>query len=165
MNIRVFAFSSVSALVVTAAVAACSSSDGGGGTIPTAPTASPNITGTTATPFQFNQTGVFVGTEGFQPIVVQNIGSQDMVVSSVGYNGDGEIAINPGIALSTNPDVLASTPLTVPYNASLVVSMTCIPEAVATYNGTVDIKSNATNLPDISIVMQCMGVDAGSDAG
>lgn len=118
-----------------------------------------------ATPFEFNQTGVFVGTEGFQPIVVQNIGSQNMVVSSVGYTGDGEIAINPGIALSTNPDVLASTPVTVPYNASLVVSMTCIPEAVATYNGTVDIKSNATNLPDISIVMQCMGVDAGSDAG
>jgi hypothetical protein len=126
-----------------------------------------NIAGTTATPFPFNpgSPGVTVGTEGFVSIVDENIGSQDMVVSSVSYTpdsaGDRAITLSPGVALSTAPDQPASTPVTVPFNAALTVGLTCTPPMAGTYNGTVDIKSNASNLPDISIVLQCVGVDAG----
>jgi hypothetical protein len=126
-----------------------------------------NIAGTVATPFPFNpgSPGVTIGTEGFVSIVDQNIGSQDMVVSSVSYTpdtaGDHAISLNPGVALSTTPDQPASTPVTVPYNAALLVGMTCAPPAAGVYSGTVDIKSNASNLPDITIVLQCTGVDAG----
>jgi hypothetical protein len=65
------------------------------------------------------------------------------------------------VALSTAPDQPASTPVTVPFNAAMTVGLTCTPPMAGTYNGTVDIKSNASNLPDISIVLQCVGVDAG----
>lgn len=81
-----------------------------------------------------------------------------MVVSDVTYTGDSAITLTPGIGLSTMPDTPVTLPLSVPFDAALVVALTCTPTTEKTYNGTVDIKSNASNLPDISIVLQCVGV-------
>lgn len=162
MHMRVFAFSSLSALAV--AVLGC-----GGNSIPSAPTASVPISGTQATPFPFNAgEGVLIGTEGFVSIVITNIGSQDMDVSSVTYTGDGAITLNPGVSVSTNS--MATQPWVVPYNSALVVGLTCSPvvnhpEVQETYNGLVDIKSNAANLPDIQIYLQCVGVPPSTDGG
>jgi hypothetical protein len=156
MHMRVFAFSSLSALVAVGC-------GGGGGSdsTPSVPTAMPSIAGTTTTPFPFNPgtPGVTVGTEGFVSFTVENIGSPNLVVSSVSYSGDSAIALKPGISLSTDPPgMLATPPVTVPFDVSLVVGLTCTPAADQTYNGTVEVKSNAANLPDISIVLQCVGV-------
>jgi hypothetical protein len=71
------------------------------------------------------------------------------VVNSVTYTGDAPITIS-GVA--------PATPATIAFDATFVVQLTCRPPAAGPYNGTVDIKSNASNLPDISIVFQCMGV-------
>lgn len=99
-----------------------------------------------------------MGTSGYVSITVQNTGSQPMVVSKVNYTGDSGISLTPGISLSTTPDMPATPPISVPFDAYLVVGLTCTPSGAATYNGTVEIKSNASNLPDISIVLQCVGV-------
>jgi hypothetical protein len=155
MHMRAFAFSSLSALAV--GLAGCGGSDT---TTPTAPTAVPNIAGTTTTPFPFNPgtPGVTVGTSGYVSITVQNTGSQPMVVSNVSYTGDSGITLQPGVSVSTTPDTPATLPASVAFDAYLVVGLTCTPTTEKTYNGTVDIKSNASNLPDISIVLQCVGV-------
>ncbi len=148
MTMRAFAFSLLSALAV-----GC---DSGGTPVPSLPTASPNVGGTTATPFPFNGgAGVNLGTSGFASITVQNIGSQDMVVSSVTYTGDAAISLHPGVS--------PATPATIPFDKFLTVGLTCTPVAAGTVTGTLDIKNNSTNLPDISIVMSCLGVkpDAG----
>jgi hypothetical protein len=154
MHMRAFAFSSL--FVFAVAVVGC----GGSNSTPTAPTAVPDIAGTTATPFPFNPgtPGVTVGTSGFVSILVKNTGSQNLVVSDVSYSGDSGISLSPGVSLSTAPDMPAPLPVTVPFDASLVVGLTCTPASAKTYNGTVEIKSNAVNLPDISIVLQCVGV-------
>lgn len=99
-----------------------------------------------------------VGTSGYVSITVQNTGTEGMVVSSVNYTGDGSITLSPGVFLSTDPGTPVTYPATVPFDDYLVVGLTCTPGGAATYNGTVDIKSNATNLPDLSIVLQCVGV-------
>ena len=155
MHMRAFAFSSLSTLALT--LVGCG---GSSNTTPTAPTAVPNIAGTTTTPFPFNPgtPGVTVGTSGFVSITVQNTGSQPMVVSDVKYTGDTGITLQPGVSLSTTPDTPATPPISVPFDAYLVVGLTCTPASAKTYNGTVDITSNASNLPDISIVLQCVGV-------
>jgi hypothetical protein len=147
MHMRVFAFSSLSALALV--VVGCG---GGSDTTPTVPTAVPSIAGTTATPFPFNPgtPGVTVGTKGFVSFTVQNTGSQSMVVNTVTYSGDSAITLQPGVS-----PVL---PATIAFDKYLSVGLTCSPQAAQTYNGTVEIKSNASNLPDISIVLQCVGV-------
>jgi hypothetical protein len=84
-----------------------------------------------------------------------------MLVSAVNFSGgDGAITFNPGVSVSTSPDTPVTYPVTVAFNASLVVSLSCAPTAAVTYNATVEIKSNASNLPDISVVVQCLGVKA-----
>ncbi len=157
MHMRVFAFSSLSALVV--AVGGC----GDNTSVPTSPTAAPSIVGTQATPALFyNVNGggdVPVGEEGFLTFDVQNIGSEQMVVSSVTYTGDSAITLTPGLSVSTaDAGTVLTTPITVEYNAALIVGLTCTPSAKATYNGIVDIKSNASNLPDITSYVQCVGL-------
>jgi hypothetical protein len=158
MNVRAFGFFTLS--LVAVGLAGC----GGGGTnpTPTAPFALPNIQGTTTTPFPFNVTGVYVGTSGFLPVQVQNTGSQPLVVSSVTYTPDSSsdtaIFISPGIALSSTPDVLVTPPFNVPYSVSMVLGLECTPPTETTYGGTVEIKSNASNLPDLVIVLTCVGV-------
>lgn len=160
---RFLALSSLTSLAIVAAVSACG---GGGGTntIPNAPTLNVAPLGTQATPFQFNVSGVFIGTSGFANLVATNIGSMDLTVSSVNFTGDtSAITLTPGLSLSTNPDVPATPPVTVPYNASVVIGLTCkpvhhTPEVSETYNGVVEIKSNASNTPDVSAYFQCVGV-------
>ncbi len=160
MHMRVFAFSSLSALVL--AVGGC----GGSESIPSLPTASPSIAGTQATPAPFTNVNggedVLIGEEGFLSFTVQNIGSQDMVVSSVTYTGDNAITLTPGVS--------PAIPATVPYDQYLSVSLTCTPavttpEMKETYNGLVDIKSNASNTPDITIYVQCIGLPVLTDGG
>ena len=165
---RFLALSSLTSLAIVAAVSACSSG-GTTNTIPNAPTLNVAPLGTQATPFQFNVSGVFIGTSGFANIVATNIGEMDLTVSTVTYTGDSAITLSPGLFLSTNPDVPATPPITVPYSDSLVVALTCTPvqhtpEVAETYNGVVEIKSNASNTPDVSAYFQCMGVvfDAGT---
>lgn len=143
--------------LLAVAVVGCGGSD----STHTAPFAVPNIQGSSTTPFPFNTTGVFVGTTGYQPILIKNTGSQSLVVSGVAYTGDSDISINPGIALASAPQTLISPPppnITVPFDDSIAVGMACTPLAAATYNGKVEIKSNASNLPDIVIYMTCVGV-------
>ena len=90
---------------------------------PTAPTAVPNIAGTTTTPFPFNPgtPGVTVGTSGFVSITVQNTGSQPMVVSNVTYTGDSGITLNQASAFRRRQTRLSRCQLSVPFDASLVV--------------------------------------------
>jgi hypothetical protein len=148
MHMRVFAFSSLSALALV--VVGC-----GGDSNPTpasVPTALPSIAGTTATPFPFNpgSPGVTIGTDGFVSFTVQNIGSPSMTVSSVTYTGDSAITLQPGVS--------PTLPATIAFDKYLTVGLTCSPQAAQTYTGTVEIQSNAANLPDIKIVLQCVGV-------
>ena len=162
MHIRAFVFSSLSTVAVVAALA-CDS----GTSVPNEPTAQPSVGGTTATPFAFNAgAGVFIGTEGFATVTVKNIGSQTMVVSSVTYTGDSHIFLAPatGVSVTTaDAGTFLTPPVDVPYSASLIVGLTCRPVTPTTVTGTLDIKSNAVNEPDISIVLSCLGVtpDAG----
>jgi hypothetical protein len=149
MHMRDFAFSSLSALAL--AVVGCG---GGSDSTPPAdvPTAVPSIAGTTATPFPFNPgtPGVTVGTEGFVSFTVQNTGTPSLLVSSVTYTGDSAITLQPGVS--------PTLPATIAFDKYLTVGLTCDPQSAKTYNGAVDIKSNASNLPDINIVLQCVGV-------
>ncbi len=160
MHMRVFAFSSLSALVL--AVGGC----GGSESISSLPVASPSIAGTQATPAPFTNVNggedVLIGEEGFLSFTVQNTGSQDLLVSSVTYTGDNAITLTPGVS----PPI----PATVPYAQYLSVSLTCTPavttpEMKETYNGLVDIKSNASNTPDITIYVQCIGLPVLTDGG
>lgn len=173
---RSWVISSLFALAV-----GCDNSSG----VPSLPTASPSVGGTAATPFPFNAgAGVFIGTLGFENIVVTNVGSQVMSVTSVTYTptqaGDRTITLGDpyaklpdggpapisGVSLASNPDGGIPVPppaVAVSYNDALVVLLTCKPTAATTVTGTVDIKSNASNLPDISIVTSCLGVEP--DAG
>jgi hypothetical protein len=82
-----------------------------------------------------------------------------MLVSSVNFSGGGgAITFSPGVSVTTSPDTPVTYPITVAFDASLVVSLSCAPTAAVTYNATVEIKSNAANLPDISVVTACLGV-------
>ncbi len=152
MHIRVFAVSSLATLSV--AVICCGGSGGGGTTPPNSPTALPDVATDAGNPFIFNQTGVIVGTSGFASLTVQNIGSQDMLVSSVTYTPD----TGSDTAITLNPGVSPPTPATISFDQYLVIGLTCTPPEAGTFNGIVEIKSNAVNLPDISINMQCIGV-------
>jgi hypothetical protein len=149
MHIRVIAFSSLATLSVAFI---CCGGDSSSNSIPNAPTALPDVRTDAGNPYQFNQTGVFIGTSGYATITVENIGSQNMVVSSVTYTGDSVITLSPGVS--------PALPATISYSNFLVVGLTCTPPGpdAGTYNGIVDIKSNASNLPDIAINMQCLGV-------
>jgi len=162
MHMRVFAFSSLSALLL-AAVSCSNASD----SIPQSPTAVPSIAGTQSTPAPFtNANGgedVLIGESAFMSFTVQNGGSENLVVSSVTYTGDSPITLQPGV----NPSPL---PATIPYDQDLTVGLTCTPvvsnpEVKEVYNGVVEIKSNASNLPDITIYVQCTGLPALPDGG
>jgi hypothetical protein len=149
---RVFVVSSLATLSV--AVLCCGGSGGGGVTPPSLPTAAPDVVTDAGNPFIFNDTGVIVGTSGFASLTIQNIGSQNMVVSSVTYTpdhaGDTAITLSPGVS--------PAIPATVPFDQYLVIGLTCTPPDAETFNGTVEVKSNAVNLPDIIFNMQCTGV-------
>ncbi len=160
MHMRVFVFSSLSALI--AAAFAC-----GTNSVPALPTAQPSIQGTQSTPAPFTNVNggedVLIGESAFLSFTVQNIGSQGMVVSSVTYTGDPAITLMPGVT----PSML---PATIAYDQNLVVEMTCTPvvttpEMKETYNGSVNIKSNASNLPDLTIYVQCIGLPILPDGG
>jgi hypothetical protein len=157
MHMRVFAFSSLAALSV--AFICCGGDGGSGNPIPSLPTALPNVATDAGNPYQFNTTGVFIGTSGFANITVQNIGSQDMVVSSVTFTPDSPsdhaITLQPGVS----PPLDAGS-VSIAYNDYLVVALTCTPPGpdAGVYNGIVDIQSNASNLPDIKVNLQCTGV-------
>jgi hypothetical protein len=153
MHMRVFVFASLSALAVAVG---CSSA---AGSVPSLPTAQPSIDGTQGTPALFYNTNgggdVPFGEEGFLSFTVQNVGSQDLKVSSVGYTGDTAITFNPGVS--------PAVPATIPYDMYLSVELTCTPvvsnsEVITTYNGTVTILSNASNLPTITEYVQCVGL-------
>jgi len=155
---RAFALFVLSALAV-----GCD--NGGGVSVPSEATASPSVVTDAGNPLPFNGIdGVFIGTTGYATFSVQNIGSQDMVVNSVTYTGDSAITLSPGLSATTaDAGTILTTPITLPYNASLLVGLTCkpvkhTPEVKETYNGIVDIKSTATNLPDIVTYVQCVGV-------
>jgi len=155
---RAFAFSVLSALAV-----GCDS--GSTNSIPSEPTAAPSVATDAGNPLAFNgPLGVNIGTLGYATFSVQNIGSKEMVVSQVTYTGDSAITLSPGVS-STTADAGSSLtpPVNLPYNASLLVGLTCkpvkhTPEVKETYNGIVDIKSNASNLPDIVTYVQCVGI-------
>jgi hypothetical protein len=156
MNMRAFAFSVLSALAV-----GCDN----GVSVPSLPTAQPSVVTDAGNPLPFNGIlGVTIGTEGFATFSVQNIGSQNMVVSTVTYTGDSAITLSPGVSSTTaDAGTILTPPVTLPYNASLLVGLTCTPvrhtpEVKETYNGLVEIKSNASNLPDITTYVQCVGV-------
>ena len=73
-----------------------------------------------------------------------------MTVQSAVYTGDGAITLSPGVS--------PATPATIAYSAYFVVSLTCTPTTATTYNGSVEIKSDASNLPDIVVYLQCQGI-------
>jgi hypothetical protein len=93
--------------------------------------------------------GVAVGSRTAFAFQVLNVGNQALVVQSVSYQGDPEIALDPA--------QLASLPATVAFNRWLSIGLICSPVAARTYSGTVTIVSNAANTPSALVYLQCVG--------
>jgi hypothetical protein len=141
MNMRVLVLSTLCA----ATRSAC-----GSDSPPSDPTLQLPFATSTTNRVQFNDVqGVLVGTSGFLTFAATNIGTQTLTVTEVTYSGPLAIALSPG----TNEPLPAS----VPYNDELLIGLTCTPPAAQTYEGTVEIKSNAVNTPDQLVYLSCVG--------
>lgn len=114
------------------------------------PTLQLPFTSSPTAPFTINGTsGVQVGSESSLVIGLMNVGNQPLVVQSVTYQGDTQIALDPGPG--------APLPATVTFNHLLTVGVTCRPASTTTYAGTLTIVSNASNTPTALVYLDCAG--------
>jgi hypothetical protein len=130
-------------LLCSLAIAGC-----GADSPPAEPTARLAISTSATAPLLFNNgLGVPVGLPGGVGFGLMNGGTVALVVQSATYVGA------PAITLTTR----SSLPATLGFNQELVVDLTCTPPATNTYDGVVNIASNAVNLPMAEVFVSCVG--------
>ncbi|NTX15386.1 hypothetical protein HUA76_31920 [Myxococcus sp. CA056] len=100
---------------------------------------------------EFNA-GTFVGTSGFNSVMVTNMGEDTLEITDITLNA-------PSVfTMKVSNDYTAGTPLQVPSLKHVFIEVTFKPREAQVYQGTITIKSNAANLPEKVIALNGQGI-------
>lgn len=103
---------------------------------------------------EFNS-GTFVGTSGFNSVMVTNMGEDTLEVTDIALNAPSVFTMKVSQEGAEHP---ANQPMQVLSKKRFFVEVTFRPREAQAYQGTLTIKSNAANLPEKVIALNGLGI-------